>query len=77
MSLTRGARIGSVPDPTVSLRSLAFPLRTTSRLPSSSRSSANERDVLVDLGLERGGDHPKRALISDQRASTEVRRSSA
>ena len=31
MSLTRGARIGTVPDPTVTLRSRARPLRTTSR----------------------------------------------
>lgn len=37
LSFTRGARIETVPDPTVSLRSRAWPLRTTSRLPSSSR----------------------------------------
>ena len=62
LSLTRGARIGTVPDPTVTLRSRARPLRTTSRLPSSSTSSANDADVLVDLGLERRRDHPASAL---------------
>src|SRR5215213_8804936 len=36
-----GAWIATVPDPTVTLRSLARPLRTTSRPPSSPRSSAN------------------------------------
>jgi hypothetical protein len=41
LSLTRGARIATVPDPTVTRRSGARPLRTTSRLPSSPRSSAN------------------------------------
>ncbi len=39
LSFTRGARIGIVPDPTVTLRSRARPLRTTSRCPSSSTSS--------------------------------------
>src|SRR4051794_8265095 len=41
LSLTRGAWTASVPDPTVTRRSRARPLRTTSRLPPSSRSSAN------------------------------------
>ena len=62
LSFTRGARTGTVPDPTVSLRSRARPLRTTSRLPSSSTSSTNDADVLVDLGLERRRDHPASAL---------------
>jgi hypothetical protein len=39
LSLTRGALIGIVPDPTVTFRSAARPLRTTSRRPSSSTSS--------------------------------------
>jgi hypothetical protein len=45
-----------VPDPTVNPRSRARPLRTTSRLPSSSTSPANGRDVLLDLDLQRAGD---------------------
>src|SRR3954468_14557659 len=40
LSFTRGACSAIVPDPTVTRRSRARPLRTTSRLPSSSRSSA-------------------------------------
>ena len=42
LSLTRGARIGTVPDPTVTRRSRARPLRTTSRLPSSPTSAVND-----------------------------------
>ena len=40
LSFTRGARTGSVPEPTVTRRSRARPLRTTSRFPSSSSSSS-------------------------------------
>ena len=65
LSLTRGARIGTVPEPTVTRRSRARPLRTTSRLPSSSTSSSERADVLVDLGLERRRDHPTRALARE------------
>ena len=40
LSLTRGARTSSVPAPQVTFRACAWPLRTTSRRPCSSRSSA-------------------------------------
>jgi hypothetical protein len=42
LSFTRGARIRTVPDPTVTPGSRARPLRTTSRLPRSSTSSTND-----------------------------------
>jgi hypothetical protein len=42
LSFTRGALIGTVPDPTVTRRSRARPFRTTSRLPSSPTSSTND-----------------------------------
>ena len=41
LSFTRGARTGIVPDPTVTRRCRARPLRTTSRRPSSSSSPLN------------------------------------
>jgi hypothetical protein len=41
LSLTLGARTAIVPDPTVTRRSRARPLRTTSRCPSPSSSSLN------------------------------------
>ena len=62
LSLMRGAQIGTVPEPTVSLRSRARPLRTTSRLPSSSISSTNADtycSTSASAPRRSSGEHPR------------------
>jgi hypothetical protein len=54
-SFTRGARTVSVPDPTVTRRSRAWPLRTTSARSSPSRSFPAPVQVRLDLDLQRLG----------------------
>jgi hypothetical protein len=63
--LTRGARIATVPDPTVTLRSRAWPLRHD-QPPAVLVALINQRrDVLIDLRPKRRRDHPPSALPSE------------
>ena len=68
LSFTRRARTGHVPAPQVTVRSCAWPFRTTSRRPSASRVSAN-RSMYSDTSASR-------AVISIRRAPSRANVSS-
>ena len=65
LSFTRGAQIGTVPEPTVTRRSRACPLPDHQPLAIRADLIDQQADVLLDLGLERRRDHPTSALPSE------------
>ena len=62
LSLTRGARIGTVPEPDRQPALPRAPVADDQPLAVLADLIGERRDVLVDLGLERRRDHPASAL---------------